>query len=105
MIGLKGVRKLFENQKGELKSFNVSCLDEEVTTLWLCALVLGLAVSGSWYFTYNWLLNNIVALSLAFTFLKTVRLNRLIPGVILLTSLFFYDIFWVFYSSKFTKGG
>jgi minor histocompatibility antigen H13 len=38
-------------------------------------------------------------------FLKTIRLNKLLPGVLLLTLLFFYDIFWVFYSTKFTKGG
>lgn len=96
---------MFENNKGELTKFKIPYFDDEVTPLFLCSLVLGMIVSGSWYFTYNWLLNNIVALSLAFTFLKTVRLNRLVPGVILLSSLFFYDIFWVFYSTKFTKGG
>lgn len=73
--------------------------------LYLLALILGLCTSISWFFSYDWILNNTIATCLAFTFLKTVRLNRLVPGVILLSSLFFYDIFWVFYSTKFTKGG
>ena len=42
---------------------------------------------------------------MCFVFLKTIRLNKLLPGVVLLCLLFFYDIFWVFYSTKFTAGG
>ena len=37
---------------------------------------------------------------MALTFLKTIRLNKLLPGVLLLGLLFLYDIFWVFYSTK-----
>ena len=42
---------------------------------------------------------------MALTFLKTVRLNTLLPGLVLLGLLFFYDIFWVFLSVHFTSGG
>jgi presenilin-like A22 family membrane protease len=42
---------------------------------------------------------------MCFVFLKTVRLNKVVPGILLLSLLFFYDIFWVFYSTRFTKGG
>jgi len=34
-----------------------------------------------------------------------MRLNKLLPGLILLSLLFFYDIFWVFGSKLFTKDG
>ena len=105
MLGLRPLSQMFEDQRGRLKSFILPYFNDEMTFLYITALAFGLSISISWYFTYNWMLNNMVALSLAFTFLKSVRLNRLIPGVILLSSLFFYDIFWVFYSTKFTKGG
>ena len=62
-------------------------------------------MTGSWYITHFWLLNNILAFFLALTFLKTLRLTTLIPGMVLLGLLFFYDIFWVFLSPYFTTGG
>lgn len=66
--------------------------------------IFGLIVSIFWYITRNWLLNNILGLFLAITFLKTVRLTTLVPGLLLLSLLFFYDIFWVFISPVFTGG-
>ena len=42
---------------------------------------------------------------MALTFLKTLRLTTLTPGMVLLGLLFFYDIFWVFLSPYFTTGG
>jgi minor histocompatibility antigen H13 len=78
---------------GEFNAFDVLCF------------LLGSAFSIGWLITKNWVLNNILGSCMAMLFLKTLRLNKLIPGVVLLSLLFFYDIFWVFYSSKFTKGG
>jgi len=65
----------------------------------------GTILAGAWYLTHYWLLNNIFALFLALTFLKTLRLTTLTPGMVLLGLLFFYDIFWVFLSPYFTTGG
>lgn len=65
----------------------------------------GMVVSVSWYITHFWLLNNILAIFLALAFLKTLRLSKLAPGMLLLGLLFFYDIFWVFLSPYFTTGG
>ena len=65
----------------------------------------GVVISLSWYFTHDWILNNLLAIMLALTFLKTIRLTTMIPGLVLLGLLFFYDIFWVFLSPYFTKGG
>ena len=78
---------------GEFNLFDVACF------------ALASTVSIGWFITKNWLLNNILGASMCFLFLKTLRLNKLVPGVLLLSLLFFYDIFWVFYSQKFTKGG
>ena len=66
--------------------------------------IIGLAISVSWYLTKNWILNNILGIVLAITFLKTMRLTTLVPGLLLLGLLFFYDIFWVFISPAFTGG-
>ena len=67
--------------------------------------IIGLAISITWYFTHNWILNNTLAILLSLTFLKTLRLTTLVPGMTLLGLLFFYDIFWVFLSPYFTTGG
>lgn len=67
--------------------------------------VFGIVISVSWYITHNWMLNNILAILLAITFLKTLRLTTMLPGLLLLGLLFFYDIFWVFLSPYFTTGG
>ena len=69
------------------------------------SILLGLLLGLSWYLTRNWVLNNILGLTMALTSLKMLRLNKLLPGLVLLGMLFFYDIFWVFYSTRFTTGG
>lgn len=66
--------------------------------------IIGLALSIAWLVTKNWMLNNVLGLILSITFLKTVKLGSLIPGLLLLSLLFFYDIFWVFISPVFTGG-
>jgi signal peptide peptidase-like protein 2B len=67
--------------------------------------VIGVILSVSWYITHNWILNNTLALLLALTFLKSLRLTTLVPGLLLLGLLFFYDIFWVFITPYFTSSG
>lgn len=86
------------------QKFTVPCCGEMNVASAIGTLV-GIVVSVSWYITHNWVLNNLLALLLALTFLKTLRLRTLIPGVLLLSLLFFYDIFWVFITPYFTKGG
>jgi Signal peptide peptidase len=77
----------------------------ELTGASAIGTLVGIILAGSWYLTHFWLLNNILAFFLALTFLKTLRLTTLIPGMVLLGLLFFYDIFWVFLSPYFTTGG
>ncbi len=77
----------------------------EVTVAALIGTILGAILTVSWFVSHHWLLNNILAFFLAHTFLKTLRLTTLVPGMVLLGLLFFYDIFWVFISPYFTTGG
>jgi len=86
------------------KEVKFPCLGDASYAAIIGTLV-GIVLSLSWYFTHNWLLNNLLAVLLALTFLKTIRLTTMIPGMVLLGLLFFYDIFWVFITPYFTTGG
>jgi hypothetical protein len=77
----------------------------KVTFLQIIGFVCGTVVVGSWYLTDNWVLSNLMALSLCLVFLKSMEMTSLPPALLLLTLLFFYDIFWVFITPMFTKGG
>jgi hypothetical protein len=77
----------------------------ETTVASMIGTGIGVMLAAAWYSTHYWLLNNLLAFFLALTFLKTLRLTTLVPGMVLLGLLFFYDIFWVFISPYFTKGG
>lgn len=77
----------------------------ETTVASMIGTAVGIMLSVTWYFTGSWILNNILAFFLAMTFLKTLRLTTLVPGLVLLGLLFFYDIFWVFITPYFTTGG
>ena len=84
--------------------YSIPCCGK-VSVASLIGTIIGIVLSLSWYMTHNWILNNILATLLALTFLKTLRLTTLIPGIILLGLLFFYDIFWVFITPYLTSGG
>ncbi len=86
-----------------LKEINIPCCGN-TSIASITGTLVGLGVCIAWYVTKNWVLNNLLGLVLAITFLKTVRLTTLIPGLLLLGLLFFYDIFWVFISPVFTGG-
>lgn len=101
----KFFRRIFteeDNQGSHLAGFEMPYFGV-VTYLELTAYVIGMVISFSWLITLNWMLNNILAFCLCFMFLKSMRLNKLVPGILLLSLLFFYDIFWVFGSRRFTK--
>jgi len=66
----------------------------------IITLVISAAISISWVMTKNWILNNTIGISLIMITLKIIKLNSLKVSCILLISLFFYDIFWVFYSDR-----
>ena len=50
-----------------------------------------------WYFTHkHWLANNVLGLAFSVQGIEHLSLGAVTTGVILLSGLFFYDIFWVF---------
>ncbi|KAI3386668.1 hypothetical protein SNEBB_007766 [Seison nebaliae] len=52
---------------------------------------------GIWYYyEKHWIANNIFGLALAINSIEILHIDRLLPGIILLSGLFLYDIFWVF---------
>jgi hypothetical protein len=51
-----------------------------------------------WLLTKSWILNDVLAFALCCFFLSNIRLSSIKVATLLLTMLFFYDIFWVFLS-------
>ena len=70
----------------------------QITTILSSILALGIILS--YVFTKNWILSNIIGLCFAFIIIKTVKIPNFKVGGLLLGLAFFYDIFWVFFSSK-----
>jgi len=65
-------------------------------------LVLGsIGVVAVWLTTNNLIFNDIMGIAICTFFIGFIRVPNLKLLVFLLIGLFFYDIFWVFYSSRF----
>lgn len=63
----------------------------DVVALAACSLV------GAWYLIQkHWVANNLFGLAFAVNAVELLHLNNVVTGCILLSGLFFYDIFWVF---------
>lgn len=63
----------------------------DVVALAACSLV------GAWYLVQkHWVANNLFGLAFAVNAVELLHLNNVVTGCILLSGLFFYDIFWVF---------
>jgi hypothetical protein len=70
-----------------------------ISQVGLAAGALGLVL---WYlFTRNWILNNLIGVSLVLMFLKVLKLPSFKVGAAFLSFAFFYDVFWVFCSHLF----
>jgi minor histocompatibility antigen H13 len=52
----------------------------------------------TWIKTEYWMLNNLIGFGLCVSYMSFLRLPNIKIAVLLLVGLFFYDIFWVFYS-------
>lgn len=61
--------------------------------------VMSILITVSWLVTGHWILHNIIASSICIAFLSHVRIPNIKTCIMLLSLLFFYDIFWVFGSS------
>ena len=62
------------------------------------SLLGALTIVISWFFTRNWILNNMIGLCIVCLVFKAIKIPSLEVATILLGLAFFYDIFWVFLS-------
>jgi minor histocompatibility antigen H13 len=99
--GIKGLllhtslAKLDEKKLIKLKVEKIS-LDLEVSPLDLISLIIAYSAVGVYILTKNWLLNNILATLFCVHGIQFMFLGTFQTGFILLSLLFFYDIFFVF---------
>lgn len=70
----------------------------DLNGLELGTFVVGVSVVLVWFVTRHWVANNILGMSICMYMMTVVRLSSIKVAAVLLSLLFFYDIFWVFYS-------
>jgi minor histocompatibility antigen H13 len=64
----------------------------------VCLFILAIVVTVAYSFTKNWILSNILGLAFSITTIPLLKLDSFKTGILLLSALFFYDIFWVFFT-------
>jgi len=60
--------------------------------------VLAIVVTVAYSLTKNWILSNLLGLAFSITTIPLLKLDSFKTGILLLSALFFYDIFWVFFT-------
>ena len=113
LIGSFSIGQLIEEkiiEKEPFKSFSekkvfsipkIPYLNPEGATVSLLNIVtfsLGLIVGVIYFMKKNWILNNILGMAFSIFGIENLTLGEFKVGLILLSLLFFYDIFWVFYT-------
>lgn len=84
---------LFTQGTGPKRS---AIIDFKFSTYDIICLVASTAV-GVWYMLQkHWIANNLFGIAFAINGIELLHLNNVVTGCILLSGLFFYDIFWVF---------
>ena len=69
-----------------------------ISLLNIITFCLGLIVGVIYFMKKNWILNNILGMAFSVFGIENLTLGEYKVGLILLSLLFFYDIFWVFYT-------
>ena len=70
----------------------------KITKLNVCTFAFGLIIGFIYFMKKNWILNNILGMAFSIFGIENLMLGEYKVGLILLSLLFFYDIFWVFYT-------
>ena len=71
-------------------------MDEQFDYVYLAVLAASLAAAAAYMTWKHWVLTNLLSVSLALHTLRLLKLDTFQTGIILLSGLFLYDIFWVF---------
>lgn len=81
--------------KGEAAQ-KVKIIDYKFSTHDIFCLIFSTFI-GAWYlYDKHWIANNLFGIAFAVNGVELLHLNNIVTGLILLSGLFFYDIFWVF---------
>ncbi|KAK9672621.1 hypothetical protein RND81_12G112700 [Saponaria officinalis] len=91
----------FKSQLGLSDPFVSRCCSKSFTRIQGLLLVSCFGVVAAWLVSGHWILNNLLGISICIGFVSHVRLPNIKVCAMLLTCLFMYDIFWVFYSERF----
>ena len=70
----------------------------KINLLNIVTFAFGLSVGCIYFIKKNWILNNILGMAFSIFGIENLMLGEYKVGLILLSLLFFYDIFWVFYT-------
>lgn len=113
LIGAFALGQLIEekiNEKEPFKSYNDKIAfsipkipyfnpeGAQVTKLNIITYCIGLIAGVIYTFKKNWISNNILGMAFSIFGIENLALGEFKVGLILLSLLFFYDIFWVFYT-------
>lgn len=83
--------RLSLDQRGQGRIFKLSFTTVDVALVAVSALLVGV-----YLVTKNWIISNLLALSLSLNAIALMSLDSFRTGAIMLGGLFVYDIFWVF---------
>jgi len=78
--------------------FSIESLELALTPMQILGMLCGTGLAAMFVQTKSWVINNIFGVSFAVLGIKTIGICDFKTGAILLVGLFFYDIFWVFFS-------
>ena len=70
----------------------------QINQLNVVTFLFGLVIGIIYFIKKNWILNNILGMAFSIFGIENLMLGEYKVGLILLSLLFFYDIFWVFYT-------
>ncbi|PON90849.1 Peptidase A22B, signal peptide peptidase [Trema orientale] len=90
-----------KSQFGLADPFVSRCCSKSFTRIQGLLLLLCAGIVASWLVSGNWILNNLLGISICIAFVSHVRLPNIKICAMLLVCLFVYDIFWVFFSERF----
>ena len=113
LIGSFSIGQLFEEkiiEKEPFKTYNEKNVltipkipyfvpeGAKITKLNIITFVWGLLIGTIYFLKKNWISNNILGMAFSIFGIENLALGEFKVGLILLSLLFFYDIFWVFYT-------
>ncbi|OAF70706.1 hypothetical protein A3Q56_01545 [Intoshia linei] len=70
----------------------------DFNTHFIITVIFSIVNSAIYIFYTNWISNNIFAVCFCINALEFLFINKFLNGVLLMSGLFFYDIYWVFYT-------